>query len=82
MNCTHTWIINAPSGPVSDGVCETCGDKKQFNNSAEFDSWYGVNRPPVLSKEDRNLANISLKETKQREFHAAAQAAGNGGSWK
>jgi hypothetical protein len=28
----HRWRIDEPSGPVSDGVCKTCGATKQFRN--------------------------------------------------
>jgi len=31
--CIHHWNIEIANGPVSDGVCENCGMKKEFQNS-------------------------------------------------
>jgi hypothetical protein len=28
----HRWRIEEPSGPLSTGVCKTCGATKQFKN--------------------------------------------------
>jgi|GEM_PF-2117929 hypothetical protein len=33
--CVHYWLIDVPSGPVSDGKCRVCGQKKEFRNSLE-----------------------------------------------
>jgi hypothetical protein len=37
--CRHHWIIEAPQGATSWGVCKVCGAKKEFPNSAS-DSLY------------------------------------------
>jgi len=34
--CTHHWLIEAPNGPVSKGVCRRCGEGRGFRNSAEY----------------------------------------------
>ena len=34
--CTHHWVIESPNGPVSQGVCQHCGAKRQFKNSTEY----------------------------------------------
>ncbi len=40
--CAHYWVIAAPSGPTSEGVCQRCGGKREFTNSAELTSmWTG-----------------------------------------
>ena len=31
--CCHYWIIEAPSGPTSKGICKICGEEKEFSNS-------------------------------------------------
>ena len=36
-----TWVIDAPSGPESGGVCKVCGAVRKFRNSFEYSSWYG-----------------------------------------
>ncbi len=33
--CAHHWVIAAPNGPTSEGVCQRCGEKREFANSAE-----------------------------------------------
>jgi len=33
MACTHHWVIDRPAGPTSEGVCQRCGEKREFANS-------------------------------------------------
>ena len=33
--CNHHWIIEAPVGPSSKGICKICGAEKEFSNSFE-----------------------------------------------
>jgi len=35
-HCAHHWVIAVPNGPISEGVCQRCGQVRQFNNSAEY----------------------------------------------
>ncbi len=35
MACTHHWVIERPAGPTSEGVCQRCGEKREFTNSVE-----------------------------------------------
>lgn len=35
--CHHYWVIEAPEGPTSRGVCKFCGEVKEFYNS-----WLGL----------------------------------------
>ena len=37
--CAHYWIIAAPDGPISDGVCQRSGHQKQFHNSLPDKPW-------------------------------------------
>ena len=37
--CQHHWLIEAPSGPFSKGVCRVCGEERQFQNYVEGHSW-------------------------------------------
>lgn len=32
QKCCHFWVIEAPAGPISQGVCQLCGMKKDFDN--------------------------------------------------
>ena len=36
--CCHHWIIEAPQGPTSKGVCRFCGEEKEFDSFGP-DSW-------------------------------------------
>jgi hypothetical protein len=39
-SCTHTWVIDPPNGPTSEGHCKLCGEKREFRNSYEYTpSW-------------------------------------------
>jgi len=42
-NCVHHWIIDAPNGRESTGVCKHCGAEKGFSNSTESVMWEQTN---------------------------------------
>ena len=38
--CVHYWIIDIPSGPVSNGVCRRCGETREFSNYVDsYTGW-------------------------------------------
>jgi hypothetical protein len=37
--CRHHWLIEAPRGRVSLGVCRLCGKVKEFKNYIEGSAW-------------------------------------------
>ena len=37
--CRHHWIIDAPVGPVSRGVCQQCSEVREFKNYIESAPW-------------------------------------------
>lgn len=37
--CRHHWIIEAPVGPVSRGVCQECSEVREFKNYIESVPW-------------------------------------------
>ena len=37
--CRHYWVIQAATGPLSQGICQTCGETKDFKNYVEGASW-------------------------------------------
>ena len=38
--CQHYWVIDAPNGPTSTGMCQKCGTQKEFCNILETpDLW-------------------------------------------
>jgi len=34
-SCRHHWLIEAPSGPTSEGVCLDCGARRMFSNVSQ-----------------------------------------------
>ena len=37
--CQHHWLIKAADGPMSAGICQTCGETKEFKNYVETATW-------------------------------------------
>ena len=33
--CEHHWVLDPPEGPVSKGVCRSCGEERDFPNYQE-----------------------------------------------
>ena len=39
-DCKHSWLIEPPNGPTSNGSCAHCGQTREFRNSYEYTpSW-------------------------------------------
>ncbi len=53
--CRHHWVIQPATGPVSQGVCQTCGEVRDFMNYVESASWG-----------DTRLGNRSSGDTNDR----------------
>jgi hypothetical protein len=41
--CVHHWMIEAPKGRESRGVCKNCGQIRNFANSNEHVMWEQTN---------------------------------------
>ena len=37
--CRHHWVIEAPTGPVSRGMCQRCEEVRDFKNYIEAAPW-------------------------------------------
>ena len=37
--CHHHWVIQAATGPMSQGVCQLCGLVREFKNYVEAATW-------------------------------------------
>ena len=37
--CRHYWIIQPATGPVSQGLCQNCGQTREFKNYVEAATW-------------------------------------------
>jgi hypothetical protein len=38
-DCVHHWIIDAPAGAQSGGMCKSCGEARLFRNAMQNDVW-------------------------------------------
>ncbi len=36
--CVHYWVISPPQGPTSVGVCQTCGESRDFPNAIQYET--------------------------------------------
>ena len=37
--CRHHWVIQPADGPVSNGLCQVCGEIREFKNYVESATW-------------------------------------------
>ena len=37
--CQHHWVIQPAEGPFSNGVCQVCGETRDFKNYVESATW-------------------------------------------
>ena len=37
--CCHHWVIESAAGPASPGICQTCGEVREFENSVAGPTW-------------------------------------------
>ena len=54
--CRHHWIIEAPTGPVSRGVCQVCNVVREFKNYIEAAPW-GDDSTPIQPTSQYPLAS-------------------------
>ena len=60
--CRHYWVIQPATGPVSQGLCQTCDQTREFKNYVEASTWgddrsagrpkRGVASPAILDEEE------------------------------
>ena len=63
--CCHHWEIQPATGPVSSGVCQVCGEVREFKNYVEASTWgddKGASRTKKAVKE--TVSNKSEDEEK------------------
>ena len=61
--CMHYWVIQPADGPVSPGVCQTCGETREFKNYVEGAAW-GDSRLNTRSSSE-GTADVSRVLTSQ-----------------
>ena len=61
--CMHYWVIQPATGPFSPGICQTCGETRDFKNYVEGASWG-----------DSRLSNRSNSEETKEVFRTVVEA--------
>jgi len=67
--CRHYWVIQPASGPLSVGVCQVCGENRQFQNYVGSHAW-----------DDFNLTSRSRLESVRMAVMAADGHGTTGGA--
>lgn len=60
QTCAHHWVIEPAMGPSSPGVCQICGESRDFQNYVEAASWGDsrhADRSAAAGKEVMALTN-------------------------
>ena len=58
--CSHHWVIESAAGPVSPGICQTCGEVREFTNYVAGPAWRD-NDPPkgYTAKSSERMAGLA-----------------------
>ena len=68
--CCHHWVIQPADGPVSNGLCQVCGETREFKNYVESATW-GDSR--ITNK----ASSASSKESTSDDADVSAPQAAN-----
>lgn len=63
--CVHHWVIDPPEGPVSNGICQKCGEERIFRNYVAYSPWEADSSYPAISGIGSNDESDSI-ETSER----------------
>ncbi len=64
LTCRHHWVLGIPAGPISEGICNMCGEFRNFKNYLENTRWEGDRPTDAASLEIpiKNFAALSRNE--------------------
>lgn len=68
QECAHHWVIQPAMGPSSQGICQICGESRDFQNYVEAASWGDsrhVDRSSEASKEAMALTNTARQDDEE-----------------
>lgn len=69
-NCVHHWMLETPDGPMSEGTCKKCGEKKEFSNSLYTGNWHTNNSLGArnkLSAAQRHQDSLARQQLRREE---------------
>lgn len=61
--CSHYWIIEAAVGPMSNGVCNMCGEERLFTNC-----YTASDATPVAAANDRHETKHGMDPSMHRLY--------------
>jgi hypothetical protein len=67
-DCRHHWVIQPATGPISPGVCQNCGETREFKNYVEASTW-GEDKSRSRANADvtRTIANTAIRDEEGEE---------------
>jgi len=74
--CRHHWVIQPATGPISPGVCQVCGETREFKNYVEASTWgddKSASRANAKATADvtrtvsRSASNVAAEEDQDEE---------------
>lgn len=67
--CVHHWVLESPSGPISQGACKKCGQIREFPNILvpKGGTWWGSTTELFPFEKPNRLEIASL--IKDTELH-------------
>ena len=61
--CMHYWVIQPATGPVSPGICQTCGEARDCKNYVEGASWGDSRLSSRSNNEDSKAVSRAVVES-------------------
>lgn len=71
ISCMHHWVIQAATGPVSPGVCQTCGETRDFKNYVEASTWGADKSQNKAKAAEAQKSNNKGSDNKKSDTEAA-----------
>ena len=65
--CQHHWVIDPPKGPVSKGVCRSCGEERDFPGRRRLDRYAQKSWSGRLGSGDYKLSAAWNRPTRSRK---------------
>lgn len=76
-DCVHFWIIDPPNGMTSQGICQYCEERKDFENSTPLDRggsyWHKSKNGTWENRKQMLKAEESLDDEKQGSLHGTQE---------
>ena len=64
LSCCHHWVIQPAEGPLSTGVCRTCGAEREFKNYVEDPGWDDYN---LVARSALGSSSVVAREVEGHE---------------